>query len=118
LQLLPTELILIDNRSDQVSGRLPLDKMAIAADEKGLSFTIKTAATGFLQLTITRFSFTCKLSMISAGISLVIDTAAGSDSSSTEDGSRIHVRQPNFTRNQDEDLKTIPQSSNSIWLVK
>ena len=48
LQLLPTEIIFIDNRSDQISGRLPLEKMTISADEKGQNFTIRTAATGFL----------------------------------------------------------------------
>ena len=51
------------------------------------------------------------------GICLVIDTDAGPDSSTTDDGSRIHVRRPNFTKHNDEDSKSIPQSSNSIWLV-
>ena len=46
LQLLPGELVLVDPRNETLSGRLPLEKMVVSTDERGRSFTVRTAATG------------------------------------------------------------------------
>lgn len=47
LQLLPGELVLLDPSSEQLSGRLPLEKMVVSTDERSRScFTVRTAATG------------------------------------------------------------------------
>ena len=97
LQLLPTELLLVDTSSGQLSGRLSLEKMSVTADERGRSFMLRTAATG---------------------ICLLVDA----DSSSEEDqgqgqGQGQGGKSLNQRHGSSSSSSSSNNNSNSVWLL-
>jgi hypothetical protein len=106
LQLLPTELIVIDSHSNQLSARLPLEKMAVSADERGRNFTVRTAATGIsLLIDADRV----------ASASTSSSTSSSASSSVNENGKAI--KNSRSSESPDGSRSRSSANGNSTWLL-